>query len=127
MQRGSPGRRRTLRASSPETELEQLEAAVELPEFAAQLVALLHAGERSSVRSLAVRQLSRLEPETLALHAHALVPALGSLAPHEAATPAAELLAAKLLGRGLARAAGRKRGAPAVLADDDLRRRIRAA
>ena len=77
-------------------ELAALEPRVELPEFAARLAALLTPEERSSVRSLATRQLSRLEPEVLALHAGALGGALGALEPHEAAAPAAEVLVAKL-------------------------------
>ena len=71
--------------------MDALEAFVELPQFAAQLVGCL-SDERSSNRALALRALARLEPPTLALHARALEPALKALEPHEAASEAAERL-----------------------------------
>ena len=63
--------------------LEQLEARVELPEFAPALVRQLDAAQRAvcgaSCRKLALRALGRLEPPTLAMHGVALLASIEQL------------------------------------------------
>ena len=69
--------------------MDALEAAVELPEYAAACVASL-SDERSSARALALRAIARLEPLTLGLHAAAVAEAFARLEEHELGSAAAE-------------------------------------